>query len=190
MQQWGEREALLREEAGRDLEAGDEVRPCFLAMAGDHPLFLAFSRPFDKGGHLDALIELMALAAPLDADRLAVSLGGRAWSYHDPIPPVLPGVGDLRQPVLVIEEADGSRGRTRARSSAFPMDLADGRVRWGEPLRADDTGSPVSTALALTIRRRRALQGSDAEIRGHIERCVRRGHLIALSEPLHARLTR
>ncbi len=185
---WKDREDFLRNEAQRDLEAGVDVRPCFLAMAGERPLFVAFMRGYDKGRHLSPLIELIALAAPLDADRLAVSLCGRAWSLDDPLPPVVPGQGDLRQRVLVIEEADGSRRRARPRSSAFPFEMAEGAVAWGEPIRHDGETGLVSAALALAVRRRHRLRAGDAEIRAQAERCVRLGHMVALSAPVHDRL--
>lgn len=186
--QWKDREAFLLNEASRDLEAGREVRPCFLAMAGECPLFVALLRAYDRGDHLGPLIELIALAAPLDADRLVVSLTGRAWSLHDPVVPMVPGVGDLRQRVLLIEEVDGTRGRPTSCSSATPYDLDGGTVRWGEPIRqAGETGL-VSAALALAVRRRGRLQAGDDQIREQAERCLRLGHALALAGPVRDRL--
>lgn len=186
--QWEDREAFLLGEARRDLEGNCEVRPCFLAMSGEHPLFVAFLRAYDKGGHLDPLIELVALAAPLDADRLAVSLAGRAWSLDDPVAPVVPGVGDLRQRVLLIDEVDGSGGQPASRSTAMPFELIDGAVRWGEPIRHDGQTGLVSAALALAVRQRRKLRAGDKEIRAQADRCLRLGHALAFAAPVHDRL--
>lgn len=188
MQQWENMEAFMTAEAARDLEAGEEVRPCFAAFAGAAPLVLAFLRPFPQGRAADALIELLALAAPLDADRLALSIGGRAWSLDDPIPPVDPDFGDLRQRVVAIESVDGSVGRPRPASTIIPFDLVDGQVRWGEPLRGEGEHSWVASAFVVTIRKRRQLRGSMEEIRRQAKRCVALGHLLALSPTVADRL--
>lgn len=188
MMQWKDREAFLLDEARQDLEAGCDVRPCLVAMAGDRPLFVAFLRAFDKGRHLKPLVELVALAAPLDADRLALSLSGRAWSLEDPLPPVVPGVGDLRQRVVVIESADASAGEAVLTSTAMPFDLADGRVGWGEPIREGGPTGMVSEVLGLAVRERHRLRACDAEIWKQFERCGRLGHLVGLAEPVYERL--
>jgi hypothetical protein len=188
MQAWEDRTAFLMDEARRDLEAGADVRPCFVALAGDQRLFLAFLRPFAQGEYLDPLVELIALAAPLGADRLAFSISGRAWSLDDPIPPVLPGVGDLRQRVLTIVEADGSSGSARPVTTGIPFDLVEGQVRWGTPFHGDDTVSAIPAALATAVRNRNEIRGTDREIRAQAERCVALGHLVALAGPIHARL--
>lgn len=188
MMEWKDREAFLLDEARLDLEAGCDVRPCLLAMAGDRPLFVAFFRSFDKGRHLDPLVELVALAAPLDADRLAVSLSGRAWSLRDPLPPVVPGEGDLRQRVVLVDTADGSAGEPVVTSTAVPFDLTDGTVRWGEPIRERGATGMVSEALCLAVRERHQLRAGAAEILSQLERCERLGHLVGLAEPVYERL--
>ena len=188
MLHWEDREAFLLDEARRDLEAGCDVRPCLLAMTGAHPLFVAFFRAFDKGRHLEPLIELIALAAPLDADRLAVSLSGRAWSLRDPLPPVVAGVGDLRQRVVLIGTADASAERGEVTTTAVPFDLVGGAVRWGEPIREARATGMVSAALDLAVRERHRLRASDREIRAQVERCGRLGHLVGLAEPVHTRI--
>lgn len=190
MRDWEARRAYLLEEAAFDLEFGVDVRPGFLAFAGSHLLFVAFLRPFLKGQHMDAVIELLALAAPLDADRLAMSIGGRAWSLDDPIPPVLPGVGDLRQRVLVVEEVDGSAGRARTCSLAYPWSLDQGTVRWADPIESTEVTGPLGHMLQAAVTRRRQLAADTAAIREQAERCARLGHLIALAEPVNDRLLR
>lgn len=188
MRRWEERRAYFLDEARRDIECGDDVRPCLVALAGEERLFLAFLRPFERGELLDALIELLALAAPLGADRLAMSLPGRAWSLHDPVPPVLPGVGDLRQRVLVIEEADGTRGRPRGSTLAIPFDIADGTVVWGDPLDGGDWVGPLAGALVKTIAERERIRGRDRAPRRQAQRCVALGHMVALGPTVADRL--
>lgn len=190
MRRWEDRQAYFLDEARRDIEDGRDARPCVVALAGADRLFLAFLRPFERGELYDALVELLALAAPLGADRLALSLPGRAWSLHDPVPPVLPGVGDLRQRVLVIHEADGTRGRPRDRTLAIPYDLVGGAVRWGDPLEGGDWVSPLGGVLAVTIRHRDRVRGGDRAIRRQAERCVVLGHFLALGPTVAERLAR
>ncbi|MGH8884423.1 MAG: hypothetical protein ACRDYX_04485 [Egibacteraceae bacterium] len=188
MQQWEEMEGFMIAEAERDLEAGDEIRPCFTAFAGENPLVLAFLRPFPKGGYHDPLIELIALAAPLDADRLKLSISGRAWSMNDPIPPVDPDLGDLRQRVLQIESVDGAAGRSRRSSALHPYDVVDGTVRWGETMRLGGGEGWIPGALEIAVRKRRRLRAPLDEIRKQAERCVILGHLVALGPTVVDRL--
>ncbi|MGH8899450.1 MAG: hypothetical protein ACRDZ4_21105 [Egibacteraceae bacterium] len=188
MQQWEEMERFMIAEAERDLEAGDEIRPCFTAFSGGNPLVLAFLRPFPKGGYHDPLIELIALAAPLDADRLKLSISGRAWSMNDPIPPVDPDLGDLRQRVLEIESVDGTVGRPRCSSALHPYDVVDGTVRWGETMRLGGGEGWIPGALEIAVRKRRRLRAPLDEIRKQAERCVILGHLVALGPTVADRL--
>lgn len=189
MHQWDQMERFMITEAERDLESGDEIRPCFTAFAGETPLVLAFVRPFPKGGYHDPLIELIALAAPLGADRLKLSISGRAWSMDDPIPPVDPDFGDLRQRVLEIESVDGTAGQPRSSSTLFPFDLVGGRVQWGETMRLDGGVGWIPGALEIAVRKRhRFRRASLGEIREQAERCVALGHLVALGPTVADRL--
>lgn len=191
MERWDDIERFLLDEATEDLRHGQDIRPCLVAFAGDQPLLLGFLRPFPKGDYADPITELIALAAPLGADRLALSMGARAWSLIDPIPPVVPGVGDLRQRVLVIERADGSRGAARGASSAHPYDLNNkNQVTWGTPIRQPGNDGWISRALTVSIDHRQHISGSVAETRRQADRCVRLGHTVALAPAVWDRLGR
>ncbi|MGH8906127.1 MAG: hypothetical protein ACRD0K_06355 [Egibacteraceae bacterium] len=189
MQQWDEIEQFMIAEAERDLTVGQEVRPCFTAFAGPTPLVLAFVRPFPKGGYQQPLIELIALAAPLDADRLKLSITGRAWSLLDPIPPVDAQAGDLRQRVLSIESVDAHAGRPRSHSVLVPFDVVDGAVVWGEPTRMTGGEGWIPFAFRRAVRVRGRLRGASiADLRAQAERCAALGHLIALGPTVADRL--
>lgn len=190
MRRWEERWAYFLDEARRDLTSGEEVRPCLVVLAGEERLFLAFVRSFGRGGLYDAVVELLALAGALGADRLALSLPGRAWSLQDPVAPVVPGVADLRQRVLVIEESDGTAGAPRGCTLAIPYDVEDGVVRWGEPLGGGQWVGSLAGALAGTIAARQRLRASDREVRRQAQRCVAAGHLLAVGPTLADRLAR
>lgn len=77
------------------------------AHQGPDPLFLALIRPYEQGDHLEPVREVLTLAEVLGADRLAFCSTGRAWSMHDPMPPVC-DAGDLRQRVIIVCQADAS----------------------------------------------------------------------------------
>ena len=189
MQQWDQMEEFMVAEAARDLEGERDVRPCLVAFAGETPLLLAFVRPFAKGAYQKPLIELMALAAPLDPDRLRFSISGRAWSMLDPIPPVDDALGDLRQQVLAIESVDGSAGPVRAWSTIHSYEVVEGAVRWGEVNRLTGGEGWIPYALRETVRMRREFRGaSPADIRAQAGRCARLGHLVALGPTVADRL--
>ncbi len=144
---WTVARDFLREAARADLDGKGEVRPCLAAFCGDRAAFVAFVRPFAKGGYADPLIELLAAAGGIGADRLALSIAGRAWSMNDPVSPVVPGAGDLRQRVLCLflVQADETA------EVVHPFDIVDGAVRWGEPLQERSSGW-IPQALQIAAR--------------------------------------
>ncbi len=189
MTQWEGRRAFLLDEARDDLERGEEVRPCLLAWRGDRPLLVAYLRPYRRGGHVDALVEVLSVAAPLGADRLALSVGGRAWSLRDPVTPVIDGVGDLRQRVVVLEQVDATSGRIVMGTLAVPFRLDDRRqVTWLPPVDSEETISRACTALAASIHHRGRFAAEPDRIRRRAQACVAAGHQLALSAPVHDEL--
>ena len=184
---WEDVEATMVAMAGADLAEGRPITPLLAAFAGDHLRFFAFLRPFAKGEHGDALVELLALAMPLDADRLGLSLSARVWSLDDPIPPVS-AAGDLRQRALVCAFVDGTVGRPREETVFHPYDLVDGEVRWHPPQRLGGGQGFVLAAFVLAVRRRHQLRCDDAQILQQATRCVRLGHDLHLAPDVRARL--
>jgi hypothetical protein len=189
MRTWDDRRDFLLDEAARDLVATGEVRPCLVAFRGDEPLLLAWSRPFEKGAYHEPLLELLTLAAMLRADRLALSLSGRAWSHRDPIPPVVDGAGDLRQRVVLVESVDATRVPPERGSLIVPFELDGETVRWGEDrLDLDGADGWASGALLTAAEGPAELRGSDEETRMHALRCVALGHLLAFEQAVVDRL--
>lgn len=186
MQRWHHLDRFFIEEAARDLEAGLAVTPCLAAFRGERPLFVAFVRPFNPGAYAEPLTELLALAAPLKADRLAVSIAGRAWSLEDPIPPVTDDV-DLRQRVLVIQRIDGCRRPPRGGSTIVPVDHVDGTMRLGEPAVLDLPEGWIGQALLLTVGSK--LHATATDVRRQAIRCLARGHQLALAPDLAVQLS-
>lgn len=192
MHRWEDLDAFLMGEAAHDLEAGAEMaRPCLAAYRGEAPCFIAFLRDFEKGEYADPMIELLALAAPLDCDRLALAISGRAWSFDDPIPPVTDDV-DLRQRVLVIERADASRGRSRSTSLVVPYDdpVPGQPVRWHEPRDLGASEGWISGALALAVstKYRREMRAPLGDIAAQAARVDLLGHDVWFAREVHDRL--
>lgn len=188
MQHWADVATFLLDEATADLSSTGDIRPCMVAFAGEQPLFVAFLRSFARGEYADPLIELLALAAPLDADRLALSLGGRAWSFADPIPPVVEGLGDLRQRVLCVLTIDGSDAEPVTASRIRAFTLAEGQVLWADEVVTDAGEGWTVQALALAVQRRSLLQTDAREIRRQARRCVALGHLLAFAPDVIAEI--
>jgi hypothetical protein len=166
-----------------DLEAGTDVLPTMVAFDGDQPLFLATLRPFLKGDYHDPVIEISSLASCLGADRLLLSLSGRAWSTQDPIPPVLGEGADLRQRVITLHAADAYRRPVAVRTTIVPFDIDpyDGSVSTGQTI--SDLGGEGFIPLAL----RAAVadpQSSVEEVGLQMMRCEALGHRIAWSRQI------
>lgn len=185
---WNDVEPYLIREADADLAEGDDIRPCMVAFRDDEPLFVAFLRSFAKGEYDGPVIELLALAAPLQANRVALSIGARAWSFEDPVPPVVQGVGDLRQRVLYITTAVEGAAGVGMSSALVPFQRTGKDIRW-EPAVRDDGGQGwICGALRLAVEHRGQMVVPPREIRRQARRCVRLGHLLALDEQVAAGL--
>lgn len=180
MQRWAEIESLAKALAEADLRSSDEVRPTLFAADGEEVLLVAGLRPFPKHGYHDPLIELLALACPLGADRLAVSIAGRAWSLDDPLPPVVEGVGDLRQRVFCVELAVAGGP---PRSVVWPFVVSDSVVVWNRPMETSEAESWIGSALRLAVEEGRGLVGNTdkEELIRQAQRCLSLGHQLALS---------
>lgn len=187
MQRWEDLESFFRDSATRDLERDGEVDPCFVAFDGEAPLMLAYLRPFEKGAYADPLIELIALAGPLGADRLAACFGARGWSLDGPPPDVRAG-SDPRQRVLAVQGADGSGGATRPFGTLWPFDVDAGQVRWGEPMRTEEPQGWIPQALAAAVAGREQLRAAEGETAAQAARCSELGHDVYLSPEGNRRL--
>jgi hypothetical protein len=193
MDAWDDVEELLTDMAGLDLSAGEDMsQPCLAAYTGDEPLFIAFLRDFRKGEYQDPIIELLALATPLGADRLAFAITARVWSLEDPIPPVAEGV-DLRQRALMIELADGVGEHVTSRTVLVPFDdpVPGEAVRWGTPhVETAGTRGWISWALGMAVTRkaREELATEDAGIAEQAARLDRLGHTLYLVPEVTERL--
>lgn len=176
---WEDTERTLLDLAGVDLEHGGEVQPTMLAFRGEQALFLATLRPFAKGAYHDPIIEVGCLASALNADRVALSLAGRAWSTDDPIPPVLPDGPDLRQRVVVIHFVDGADDAVSAWQVLAPFTVTAGQVRWEPAQRMEGAAGWIASALEVLVAQRHQLTGCPEETGEQVLRCESLGHRLA-----------
>lgn len=186
---WERIEELMVASATDDLQQVGEVTPILVAFAGDEQRLWAFLRPFAKGDHAQPIIELLALAMPLDADRLAFAITGRLTSLDDPIPPVTEDA-DLRQRALIVEYVEGAGGSLRQDSVIHPFDVVGERVRW-QPSVAQQHGEGwLRDVLGCAVAHRGQLVAttSDRDIRRQAQRCLALGHELYLGEATAERL--
>lgn len=172
---WEDAEQLLTAAATDDLRETGEVEPALVAFAGATLRFVAWLRPFADGAYHDPLIELLALAAPLDCDRLMLSMSGRVWPLDEP-PPVDAG-GDRRQRVLVLQAVDAARSPTRTWSVLYPLtDGAHDVPALGSPWEPGPAEGWIGEALLTAVTERQPLCASWAEIAAQAARVERLGH--------------
>lgn len=84
MHRWEDVEWWLRHLAADDLRTTDSVRPTLVAFAGRRPLLLVRCRAFAAGEGAAAVREILDIAVPLGADRIAMSFGGSARRLDGP----------------------------------------------------------------------------------------------------------
>lgn len=189
MQRWDQVRDFLIDQATADLQQADGVHPCLAAFRGDEPLAAVFLRPFERGAYRDPVVEVLGLALALRADRLALSVAGRAWSLDDPVVPVLPDA-DLRQTVLVIEQADGHRrDPPRCRSVLVPYTVRGGRVTWDSAVDPGVADGWIPAALRAAAGVTDRTPARRAQVRAQAERCVDLGHVVALAPQVAALVT-
>ncbi|MFP4234987.1 MAG: hypothetical protein ACLFUG_08665 [Nitriliruptoraceae bacterium] len=196
---WEEVPGYLLDLAHRDLSTGPDPLPSVVAFAGEDPLAVGVLRPFDQGGPVPALVELLALLLPLGVDRLGLTLSGRAWSFDDPVPPVCEE-GDLRQQVLLLVLADASSGPCTVHAelrAIEPADQAAAGWRLSAPLVADEVTdgvaeAPLAHALRVLLDHRGELEEEtdDRALVGQLGRILLLGHALALAPEPTERLVR
>jgi hypothetical protein len=180
---WEDAEDLLVACAEDDLREEGTVQPALVAFAGASLRFVAWVRPFEKGRYAQPLTELFALAAPLDCDRLMLSMSGRAWSLDDPIPPVS-READLRQPVLLLYVVDGADPPTRRSGVMRPFDLGPDGPVWAERRVLGPGEGWIPQAMAAVVACRDRLRAPVEEIARQATRVARLGHDLHLPPDL------
>lgn len=167
-----------------ELDAPDP-RPHLVGFAGERPAVLVGLRPFPPGGHRGPLVEALALALPLGADRVSLGLPGRAWSLDDPVPPVTEGA-DLRQRVLTQVAVDGhGTGPPTVRTRLHPFRaVGDGGLVWDAAVDPGPASGWVTDALVTLLdRRTEAVLGlTDDQVGAQLTRLLHLGHEVLLPE--------
>lgn len=172
---WEDAEQLLIAAATDDLREVGEVEPALVAFAGATLRFVAWLRPFARGAYHEPLIELLALAVPLDCDRLMLSMSGRVWSLDDS--PPADGDGDRRQHAVVIHAVDAAHGPSTSWSALYPVTpAADGAPGLGPRWEPGPAEGWISEALGAAVAQREQLCASWAEIAAQAARVEGLGH--------------
>lgn len=183
---WHEANDALLAAARAAIEAGLPPPPLLLAYEGDRPLATVVLRAFGSGELTDVLVETLALLLPLGTDRVALAIGGRAWSTADPIPPVT-GDADLRQPVLIVTTADAHGMPCQLTTAMFPCD----GTTLQDPVTTDEPPQGASlAALAVLLDARDDLRvhGPDLRIAAQFARVMLLGHEVVLTPDTARRL--
>ena len=169
-------EDLARSLVALDVDLGDEPRHRLAAYVGEDPLLVIDLRPFPPGGIEGPMVEAVAGALALGADRLAAALPGRAWSMDDPVVPVTED-GDLRQRVLLC--ATARRGEDPS-TWLLPFDVDGQSLSWHETVLEDgDCEGWVPHALQVGVD-----AGWEPDIpgaAGQLARCTALGHEVFLA---------
>lgn len=169
-----------------DLDA-PEPRPHLAAFAGEQAMVMVGLRPFPPGGYQGPLVEALALALPLGADRVSVALPGRAWSLDDPVAPVTADA-DLRQRVLTQVSVDGHGHTTpRVTTRLHPFQIAPGPqpgLAWQPAIDPGPGEGWIPEALVTLVAARERI-GGDAgrdELARQVVRLDRLGHEVLLPQ--------
>jgi hypothetical protein len=180
---WEDAEELLVTCAEDDLRQDGTVQPALVAFAGATLRFVAWVRPFPKGKYAKPLTELFALAAPLDCDRLMLSMSARAWSLDDPIPPVTEDA-DLRQRLLLLYVVDGSGDDVESRAVAYPFELGSDGPVWAARRTLGKGEGWIPGAMEVMVRSRDEMRAPLPEIAKQAARVARLGHDLHLPPDL------
>lgn len=188
---WDDVVDILLDRALQDLRDGLPVTPTLVAHRGDEPRCAVGLRPFPPGGHDDALIEAASLVLALQPNRLALSLAGRAWSLRDPIPPVVEGVGDLRQRVVVVHVVDGARVLPDTYQVLAEVHGEGGDTTLTDRRRMTGGEGFVAAALLTMVTHARELTPrTDCQLGGQLARCVLLGHDVRAAPAARTHLVR
>ncbi len=169
-------EDLARSLVALDVELGHEPRHRLAAYVGEDPLLVVDLRPFPPGGIEGPMVEVVAGALALGADRLATALPGRAWSLDDPVAPVSDD-GDLRQRVLLCTTA---RAGASVRNWLLPFDLTGDDLVWHEAV-AEDGGCEGWVPHALQVAVDAGWEPDPDGAAEQLARCAALGHEVFLA---------
>jgi hypothetical protein len=176
MQHWHEVEDWLRDVAHEDVLETGGIRPTLVAFAGARPLLMARWRAFERGGGHAALIELLTLAMPMGADRLAVSIGGNGWSYARERSTDWPYPRDDRRQILMTAVVDGTTAGGRPRCTLTPFEHRDSTVQWGDPLVSDEVEGWLVDMLSTPHEAVPSVPATVEDLTATAMRCIAQGH--------------
>lgn len=177
MRNWDDVEAWLRSVAEDDRSHDGCIRPTLVAFATHRPLLMVRCRAFAAGEGAAALREILDIALPLGADRIAMSFGGRAWKVDGHARP-RDDRSTLRE-ILLIAVAQRSSGGVDLRCALHEIE----RARCGPAIERSSDTHPVAGWLPRMLTA--ALAAPPAEPASREVIAARAVHSITLGHELH-----
>jgi hypothetical protein len=147
MHRWEDVEWWLCHLAADDLRTTDHVRPTLVAFAGRRPLLLVRCRAFAAGEGAAAVREILDIAVPLGADRIAMSFGGSARQLHGPAPSPAHDDPAVTRDVVVIAVTQRGDDEIDTRCTLHYVE----RARAGSVIAAPHPTSPVGGWLPAML---------------------------------------
>lgn len=167
-----------RQAATADVAGGRDVRPRLWAARGPDEVIGIALPPVPRDDLEQTLVEALALLLGVHADRAAVATPGRLFSLDDPIPPVIDGVGDLRQHALAIATVDGRQRPPRRTARILPFDAVAGTIVWHDPVDPGPAEGWIVSGIERTLEAAPDYEVTDLEVGRQLVRCLVRGHEI------------
>ncbi len=177
MRHWDDVEAWLRQLAEDDMRHDGRIRPTLVAFATRRPLLMVRCRAFAAGEGAAALREILDIALPLGADRIAMSFGGRAWKVDGDARP-RHDRSTLRE-ILLIAVAERNSEGVDLRCILHEID----RARCGPAIERSSDTHPVAGWLPRTLTTALAARTGVPTSREVI--AARAVHSITLGHQLH-----
>jgi hypothetical protein len=180
-ERWDEVELDLRFEATLQLDDGSVPEPLLAAFGGDGPVAVVRLRPFDTGGVLPALVEVLALLLPLGVQRLALGLPGEVREAPDGPTGQTPGAVVVFATAQVVPGGGVDLG-----GRVLPLDFDGDCWQWRDEgtVDLDADGWEVTRALAVLLESHRAAPAAPLDdrelhtLQAQLGRCLLLGHEI------------
>jgi hypothetical protein len=184
MQDWNDVDAWLRDIADRDLAATGGVRPTLVAFTAHRPLLMVRCRAFAPGDGAAALREMLDIAVPMGADRVAVSFGGTARTYGGGVGSPTRGPDAEVSETLLIAVAERRDGCVDLRCALHPLGRGGGRP--ARPTGPDPVGGWLARMLTDTLEVAPVVPLPPAVIAARAAQSITLGHELHLPDGRHA----
>ena len=185
MQDWNDVEEWLRDVAGHDVAATGGVRPTLVAFAAHRPLLMVRCRGFAPGDGPAALREMLDIAVPMGADRVAVSFGGTAQTDGGGVSAVAGGPDATVREILLIAVAERSDDSVDLRCALHPLEPG-GCGRAARSTGPDPVGGWLAWMLTDALAGAPAVPRPAAVIAARVTQSITLGHELHVPDGQYA----